>query len=584
MRKALLCSILIAAVLASAFAADIKSDLGKPFKDFTIRTVDGGTFRLSEQLKTHDLVFVNNWATWCGWCEVEFPALQSAWDKYSDRVAVIAVTPDPNDTDEDIRAYAEEKGLHLAMARDDERLFTKYSSAGLPTSFIIDRFGNMAWIHAGSIPSPALFEKIFTYFFRENYPTTKILENFRTLGIEKLPRFSSEELSKAACLKGSGIVFRNSEDANVLPFAVFSQNGRTGLVSSNADFPGTVSAVLADVTVPIGGVLTFDYEINGASGQNHTFFELSVDGNPVKRVGSMRDRTSYAISLPTGRHEIAFSFCNNHSYEGDCYVRISNVAVKSGYSARQALSKMPSVPVADDFAIEFLSGEIQKINFAGDSSILENIFGTGMEYIIINSDKVNARITITEAMDPDMVYTLSTFDTPETLSEFRTDGKGYTVTLETEEGIGAFVAVSCAQVYVTDSTAGYVYFADEQTARALFEAVRYYDPDFKWEIVPFTDSSVSSADNVVGETQSTYRVRFTDQYGSPVAGVAVNFCSDTTCRPVFSGSDGYAVYTGEPYNYHMQIIKVPKGYSFDRNAEYYTERKSSEYTLTVTKN
>lgn len=584
MRKVFLCSILIAAFLVSAFAADIKSDLGKPFKDFTIRTVDGETFRLSEQLKTHDLVFVNNWATWCGWCEVEFPALQSIADKYSDRVAVIAVTPDPNDTDEDIRAYAEEKGLHLAFARDDEGLFSKYASEGLPSSFIIDRFGNMAWIHAGSIPSPALFERIITYFFRENYPSTKILENFRTLGIDKIPRFSSKDLSKAACMKGSGIVFRNSDDANVLPFAVFSGNGRTGLVSTNADFSGTVSTVLADVTVPMGGVLTFDYEIKNASGQNLTYFELSVDGNQVKHVGSRRDRTSYATSLPTGRHEIAFSFFNNHSYEGDCYVQISNVAVKTGYSGRQALSKMPATPAADDFAIEFLSSGIKKISFSGDTSILENIFGTGMEYIIINSDKVDARITITEAMDPDMVFLMSTFDVPQTLSELKPDDRGYPLTLETEEGIGAFVAVSCAQVKVTDSAAGYVYFADEQTAQALFDAVRYYDPDFKWEIVPFTGSRASSADNGAEETQSTYRVRFTDQYGSPVAGVAVNFCSDTTCRPVFSGSDGYAVYTGEPYNYHMQIIKVPKGYSFDRNAEYYTERKSSEYTLTVTKN
>ena len=583
MRKAFLCLLLAAAVLFPSFADGITADLGKPMKDFTLRTTDGEIFSLSGQLKTHDLVFVNNWATWCSWCEVEFPALQEAADKYADRVAVIAVSCDLRDTDEAIRAFAEENGLHLAMARDDEGLFTKYTTEGIPTSFVIDRFGNMAWFQLGSITSPILFERLFNYFLSENYPETGILTDVKKIGMDKIPRLSSEELSKAANIKGGKLVFRNSDNLNILPFNTYSENGRTGLFSTNADFEGTISSVLTDVTAPIGAVLTFDFEINEAAGQDMTLFEITVDGNPVKRFGARRGLTSYALSLTPGAHEIAFNYYNSSSFEGDCFVRISNIDMKSGYSGRQALAKIPAPTVADDFEIEFLSGSVDKLEITGKSYFLEELFGSGMEYLILNSDKAEARVTVTEAMDPDMVFIISSFDTPETLGEFNTDDRGYTVTLKTDDGMGVFIAVSYAQINVTDSATGYFYFENRETAVELFDAIQSLDPDFTYEIVPFTGTSSYGAVSPDEEEECTYRIKVVDQYGSPVGGVAVNFCSDTTCRPVFTSADGSAVYTDVPYNYHMQIIKAPKGYSFDRYAEYYTERTSGDYVLYVTK-
>lgn len=585
MRKAFICFILIAIVLAFPFADEITSDLGKPMKDFSIRTVDGWTFTLSEQLKTHDLVFVNNWATWCTWCEAEFPALQAAADMYADRVAVIAVSCSPADSDEDILAFAEDNDLHLTMARDDYGIFSKYVEKGVPTSLVIDRFGNIACVQIGAITSDTLFKRLFNYFLRENYPATKVIENLKTLGMEKISRQSSEELSKAANMKGGKLVFRNSDNTNILPFNTYSENGRTGLVSTNSEHTETISSVLTNVTAPVGGsALTFDFEINEAGGQEMTLFEVCVDGNPVKRYGARRELSSYAISLTPGEHEISFNFYNNSSYDGDCYVRISNVGLRSGYSARQALSAIPATPVADDFEIQLLSHGIEMIRTSGSSSILEEVFGDGLDYVILNSDKAEARITVTEAMDPDMVFVISSFETPETLGEFKTDDKGFTFTLETHDGMGGIIFVSYAQINVTDSATGFIYFSDRETAANLFDALQYFDPDFSYEIVPFTGFTTPENYLSEDESESTYRIKVVDQYGAPVSGVAVNFCSDTTCRPVFTGSDGYAVYTDAPYNYHMQIIKVPKGYSYDRYSDYFTSEESGEYELRVTRN
>ena len=66
--------------------------------DFTVETIDGGTFTLSQALQDHELVLVNLWATWCGPCAYEFPFLQTAWEQNQDKVAVIALSVEPDDT------------------------------------------------------------------------------------------------------------------------------------------------------------------------------------------------------------------------------------------------------------------------------------------------------------------------------------------------------------------------------------------------------------------------------------------------------------------------------------------------------
>lgn len=65
--------------------------LGKPLEDFSVKTIDKSTFTLSETLKEKDLVMINLWASWCGPCEMEFPAIEKAYEEYKDRVAVLAL-------------------------------------------------------------------------------------------------------------------------------------------------------------------------------------------------------------------------------------------------------------------------------------------------------------------------------------------------------------------------------------------------------------------------------------------------------------------------------------------------------------
>ena len=84
-------------------------------------------------------------------------------------------------------------------------------------------------------------------------------------------------------------------------------------------------------------------------------------------------------------------------------------------------------------------------------------------------------------------------------------------------------------------------------------------------------------------TPQAYILHVADQDGNPVEGVSVNFCTDEACVPKESDEDGMVTFTGEPDAYHVTIVDVPEGYSWDENYEMYTTREYGEWVLRVRK-
>src|SRR5690348_11728300 len=72
-----------------------------PAPDFTLTTFDGKPFKLSDQVGK--VVVINFWASWCGPCRDEAPALESLWEQYKGKdVVFLGVTyaDDPKDSKE----------------------------------------------------------------------------------------------------------------------------------------------------------------------------------------------------------------------------------------------------------------------------------------------------------------------------------------------------------------------------------------------------------------------------------------------------------------------------------------------------
>ena len=154
----LLLVLVCACPLAHASPEDFE---GRVLPDFNVTTLEGETFPLSEALKTHDLALINLWATWCGPCRVEFPYLQQAWEEYSDRVYVIALSVERTDTLSVLRRFAQSYDLGFPMGRDESNLFGYLQGYAIPTTLLVDRDLRVLRVEIGSQPSKEAFTDLF---------------------------------------------------------------------------------------------------------------------------------------------------------------------------------------------------------------------------------------------------------------------------------------------------------------------------------------------------------------------------------------------------------------------------------------
>jgi len=129
-----------------------KEMLNKPAIDFTLKSLDGKTVKLSD-LKGK-IVVIDFWATWCGPCRASFPTLQKVADKYRDNpnIVILAI-----DTREDVKIEEQiakvkefiEKNKYTFTVLFDEGFDLKYEVEGIPTKFIIDRYGKIQFKKVG---------------------------------------------------------------------------------------------------------------------------------------------------------------------------------------------------------------------------------------------------------------------------------------------------------------------------------------------------------------------------------------------------------------------------------------------------
>ena len=82
---------------------------------------------------------------------------------------------------------------------------------------------------------------------------------------------------------------------------------------------------------------------------------------------------------------------------------------------------------------------------------------------------------------------------------------------------------------------------------------------------------------------SEYVINVVDQDGNPVEGVMANLCDDSMCNMVKSDDKGVMTFGGKPYAYHITILKVPEGYSFDAKEELHTPEQPGTMTITIHK-
>jgi len=131
--------------------------IGRLAPDFELSTLDGSSITLSELHGTP--VVLNFWATWCGPCRREMPALQTAADRYAGRVVILGI--DQGESAETIQPFVDELGLTFAIPMDvTMEVGARYNVRGLPTTYFIDRDGVIRHVWMGEMNSITLAEGI----------------------------------------------------------------------------------------------------------------------------------------------------------------------------------------------------------------------------------------------------------------------------------------------------------------------------------------------------------------------------------------------------------------------------------------
>ena len=166
--------LMLALALATGALAEpvaIEDMVGQEMEDFSIETLSGENYTLYEALETHDLMVINFWASWCGPCQYEFPFLEEAWEKYSDRIGVVALSVEENDTGAILDNFVKEYGLKFTVMSDGDKLNQKFGIYGVPTTIIVNKDKKIVAVEVGAKTSTEEFTNLFDKLLGETGKT-----------------------------------------------------------------------------------------------------------------------------------------------------------------------------------------------------------------------------------------------------------------------------------------------------------------------------------------------------------------------------------------------------------------------------
>jgi peroxiredoxin len=142
------CAMLAVVVASTAFAAS--GDASGPAPQFSLTSLSGEPSGLAQY--KGQVVMVNFWATWCGPCQQEMPLLDQMYKKYKPAgFTLIGVNVDKEAPA--VKELLARKPVSFPVLLDPANQVSKaYHVDEMPSSVIIDRKGQIRYIHRGYKP------------------------------------------------------------------------------------------------------------------------------------------------------------------------------------------------------------------------------------------------------------------------------------------------------------------------------------------------------------------------------------------------------------------------------------------------
>src|SRR3989338_8584433 len=149
LRKALLLCAFV--FLSCAPRAGLSSDWKKitppiPAPEFTLSQLDGSPISLSDL--RGQIVAIEFWATWCGPCRFSLPSLDAIYKRYQERGVRVLLVNQGEQTDV-VRRWAQKRFSSPILLDKEQSIAQLYMVSGIPQLFVIDKLGQIAYVHSG---------------------------------------------------------------------------------------------------------------------------------------------------------------------------------------------------------------------------------------------------------------------------------------------------------------------------------------------------------------------------------------------------------------------------------------------------
>ena len=119
-----------------------------PAPDFELNDIDGNSFRLSDH--AGHIVIVNFWATWCPPCREEMPSMQRVWERMREE-GVLMIGINVGEDEDTIFQFTADYPVDFPLLMDsDSKVTGQWSVRGLPTTYVVDPDGYIAYRAIGS--------------------------------------------------------------------------------------------------------------------------------------------------------------------------------------------------------------------------------------------------------------------------------------------------------------------------------------------------------------------------------------------------------------------------------------------------